>query len=70
MDQNPQPFKAYIFDTAVLTEFVVHQGLVVPLPVYQVLKLANIQASEPNCQFQTFCNSKLPIFVGREDNNF
>lgn len=62
MDQNPQPFKAYILGAAVLAAFVVHQGLVNLLPVYQVLRLANIQAPlEPDCLFQTYCNFELPI---------
>ena len=25
---------------------------------------------KPSCQFQTCCNFKFPIFVGRKDNNF
>ena len=71
MDQNTQPFEAYVLGTAVLAGFVVHQGLVIPLPVYQVLGLADIQAPPKlNCQFQTYCNFKLPIFAEKEDNNF
>ena len=53
MDQNPQPFEAYILRAAILAGFVVHIGLVIPLPVYQVLRLADIQAPpKPNCQFK------------------
>ena len=52
MDQNSQPFKAYIQGAAIPPGFVVHQGLVIPLPVYQVLRSANIKAPpKPNRQF-------------------
>ena len=54
MDQNPQSLKAYVLGAAVPDGFVVHQRLVIPLPVYQVLRLADIKAPpKPNCKFQT-----------------
>ena len=44
MDQNHQLFEAYVLGSAAPAGFVVYQGFVIPLPVYQVLRLANIQA--------------------------
>ena len=45
MEQNPpQPFVAYVPGEAVSAGFIVHQGLVIPLTIFQVLRLAKIQA--------------------------
>ena len=53
MDQNPQTFEAFVLGAAVPIGFFVYQGLVIPLNVYQVLRLSNIKAPpKPNCQFQ------------------
>ena len=72
MEQGPPPpFEEYILGAAVPAGFVVHQGLVIPLPIYQVLRLAKVQAPpEANHMYQTYCNFKLPVFAGKEDNNF
>ena len=45
MEQGPPPpFEEYILGAAVPAGFVVHQGLIIPLPIYQVLRLAKVQA--------------------------
>ena len=38
------PFEEYVLGAAVPADIVVHQGLVIPLPIYQVLRLAKVQA--------------------------
>ena len=65
------PFEEYVLGAAVPAGFVVHQGLVIPLPIYQVLRLAKMQAPpEAIHMYQTYCNFKIPVFAGKEDNNF
>ena len=72
MEQGPPPpFEEYVLGAALPTGFAVHQGLVIPLPIYQVLRLAKGQAPpEANHMYQTYHNFKLPVFAGKEDNNF
>ena len=40
----PPSFQEYVLGAAVPAGFVVHQGLVITLPIYQVLRLAKVQA--------------------------
>ena len=72
MEQGPPPpFEEYVLGAAVPAGFFVHQGLVIPLPIYQVLRLAKVQAPpEANHMYQKNHNFKLPVFAGKEDNNF
>ena len=45
MEQGPPPpYEEYVLGEAVPAGFVVHQGLVIPLPIYQVFRLAEVQA--------------------------
>ena len=45
MEQGPPPpFEEYVLSAAVTAGFVVHQGLIVPLPFNQVLRLADLKA--------------------------
>ena len=64
MEQGPPPpFEEYVLGVAAPSGFVVHQGLVVPLPVYQVFRVTKLQALPEAIQmYQTYCNSKLPVF--------
>ena len=68
--KNPPPkFPAYIVGDAVPQGHVVYQNMVVPVSIYNALQLgANPQVAvqpEP----QRYCNFKLPIFAGKEDDN-
>ena len=55
----------------VVAWFIVHEGLFTTVPILQVLRLAELQAiPKINCQYQTYCNFKLPVYAGKEDNNF
>ena len=41
------------------------------LAYFQILRLAELQATPVvNPQYQTYCNFKLPVYAGKEDNNF
>ena len=58
---NPQPFKAYIIGAAVPDRFVVHQGLVIPLPLYQVYDwLINKLLPSPIANFKLIAIINLP----------
>ena len=72
MEQSPlSPLKALILSKVVSVGIVVHQGLVVPLPIYHILRLIELQATfEANRMYQTYCNFKLPVSSGKEDDNF
>ena len=44
MEQGPTPpIEAYVLGAAVHARFVIHQGLFISLPVYQVLRPAELQ---------------------------
>lgn len=72
MEQNsPQPFAGYIPGEAVLARFVVHQGLVIPLPIFKVLRLAELKAPPVvNPQLQTYVTLSYLSTLRKEDNDF
>ena len=72
MEQGPPPpFMEYVLGAAVPMGFVVHQGLVIPLPIYQVLRLAKVQAPpEANHMYQTYFNFKFRFLQERKTTIF
>ena len=72
MEQGPPPpFEKCVLGAAVPVGFVVHQGLVILLPIYQVLRLAEVQAPLKliTCT-RHIVTLSYRFFAGKEDNNF
>ena len=69
-NKNPPPvFPAYVVGDALPQGHVVYQNMVVPVSIYNALQLGANPQVVVQPELQQYCNFKLPIFAGKEDNN-